>query len=106
MTGEQDRGRRFPRSVIMLIPTDTWGRFGAEVEVIRVYGHRSNVTTIDVEVHDWRFGRRISISASFIPLEERRSLQPGSRFIAELNLHAKKPKGLRPTNYEALSPRR
>ena len=106
MIGEQDRVRRLPRAAIMLIPTDTWGRFGAEVEVIRVYGRRSNVTTIDVEVPDWDFGRRISISASFVPPEERRMLRPGSRFIAELNLEAKKPKGLRPTNYEALSPRR
>jgi hypothetical protein len=102
-----ERGRvPLPRAAIKLMPTDIPGRFGAEVKVIRVYGGRSNVTTIDVEVPDWRLGKRISISAGFIPEEDRQGLHSGSRFIAELNLYAKKARGLRATNYEPLSPSR
>ncbi|MBI3109828.1 hypothetical protein HYZ06_02185 [Candidatus Daviesbacteria bacterium] len=80
------------------------GRWKTLFEVERVHSP-GNARTLEVIVMGWDPDRTFRISASFLPEEHRLRIKRGNHFLATINLGAKKSRGLRPTNFEALDRR-
>lgn len=78
------------------------GRHRTLFEVQRIYGQGFHIRGLKVCVPGWDPSKSFNISANFIDKDLRSSIEQGECFLAEVNLGATKPRGLRPTHFEQL----